>query len=137
MINYMKMIPGHFIYETFAWADANSLSTQDYRQLLLDTIFVPCPTGWWNLDSFRVCEALECGCLPIVEKKPFDYFSKLFGSRYPFLSVESWDQAPDLINKLLADPVRLEHARKQCHRWWRHHKIGLKKNIARLAEKKL
>jgi len=136
MITHMRTVPQHFVYETFAWADANSLSRPDYRNILLNSIFVPCPTGWWNIDSFRVSEALECGCIPIVENKPFDYFTRLFG-RYPFLSVSTWDQAPELINKLLADPIRLEQVRRRCHQWWLHHKKTLKKEIATLCIKKL
>ena len=137
MIAQMKSIPcTYYIHETFAWADPKSLSIIDYRNLLLKTIFVPCPTGWWNLDSFRVYEALEAGCIPIVEKKPFDYFSKLFG-RYPFLSVDRWEEAPDLINHLLADPVRLEQKRQQCLKWWLNQKKRLQKRVEHLCQKHL
>lgn len=136
MIANMKNVPNHYIYETFAWADPNSLTTEDYRNLLLNTIFVPCPTGFWNLDSFRLSETLECGCIPIVEKKPFDYFTKLYGN-HPFISVDSWDQAPALINELLADPVRLEYRRQKCYNWWLEHKKSLKAKIARLCIEKL
>ena len=105
----MKSISPHLIYETFAFSDPNSLSTVNYRQLMLDTIFIPCPTGWWNLDSFRVYEALECGCIPIVEKQPLDYFRKFFPD-HPFIAVDSWDQAPQQIKLLMDNPAELENA---------------------------
>ena len=54
MIKSLESVPSHFIYETFAFGDPNSLSTVDYRQLMLDTIFIPCPTdgGIWILSAF-------------------------------------------------------------------------------------
>lgn len=133
MIIHLKTVPNYFIHETFTWADPNSLSTNDYRELLLNTIFVPCPTGWWNLDSFRIGEALECGCIPIVEKKPFDYFSRLFSGKYPFLAVDTWDKAPALINELLANPIKLEQTRQRCHRWWLSRKKTMKNKVAQLS----
>lgn len=136
MINQMKKVPNFYIYETFAWADVNSLSKEDYRNIMLDSIFIPCPTGWWNLESFRVYEALEAGCIPIVEKKPFNYFARLLRD-YPFPAVSSWEEAPDVINKLLADPERLEKLRAKCHRWWLKHKTKIKKETASLCKRKL
>jgi hypothetical protein len=67
----------------------DSLSIEEYRNLFLNTTFMPCPKGCWNFDCFRVCEALECGCISIVEKIPFDYFQRLMGD-YPFLAVNTW-----------------------------------------------
>ena len=124
MAQSMKTIDGYTMHETFAFADPNGLAVNHYRDLLLTTIFAPCPRGFWNLDSFRVYEALECGCIPIVEKYPVDYFGKFFGA-HPFLVVESWDQAPQLINDLLADPVALEQRRRACYSWWCSYKENL------------
>jgi hypothetical protein len=128
MIAAMKNVPNYHIHEIFAYHGPNSLPVDEYQELLLNTIFVPCPTGWINLDSFRVYEALECGCIPIVEKKPLDYFGKYFGN-HPFLVIESWDQAPTLIAEVLADPVRLEERRLACHQWWLMHKDAVKKEL--------
>lgn len=128
MINQMKTIPNYFFYEIFSFNAANSLKPGDYRDVLLDSIFVPCPRGWWNLDSFRVSEALECGCIPIVERTPFDYFEKFYG-KYPFISVESWDGVPELINALRSDPLRLEQLRLECYQWWVKYKKEMKSQI--------
>lgn len=128
MINQMKKVPNYFFYETFAFFDTNAMSAQDYRDVLLDSIFVPCPRGSWNLDSFRVCEALECGCIPIVEKTPLDYFANFYQS-YPFLAVNNWEEAPDMVNELLADPNRLEKHRSDCTVWWKKQKERLKNKV--------
>jgi len=135
MINNMKKVPDFRIHETFKWEDPNALSVTDYRNILLESVFVPCPRGWWNLDSFRLYEALECGCIPIVEKTPFDYFQKMFGS-YPFLSVNSWDEAPELINNYLSDPAALEELRMECFSWWNNYKKGMQRSVSDVIHEK-
>jgi hypothetical protein len=114
MIHAMQQIPNHYVHGIQSFGAHDSLLTQDCRNLLLDSVFVPCPRGGWNLDSFRVSEALEAGCIPIVEKTPFDYFGKFYGN-YPCLAVSSWYEAPPLIQALLADPEQLENLRQTCH----------------------
>jgi len=101
------------------------LPVEDYARLLSDTIFAPCPAGWENLDSFRVCEALEAGCIPIVQRRPFfDYFEHLFGD-HPMLSVASWSEAPALIASLQKDRGALDRRRVACARWWRDYRASL------------
>lgn len=121
MLNQLKVFPNHFMYETFAWADPNALDAISYRNVLLDTIFAPSPIGWINLDSFRLYEALECGCIPIVQKGPDDYFKQYFGS-HPFIVIDTWDQAPELMRSLIDNPALLEQRRIECYEWWQAHK---------------
>lgn len=121
MIAAMKTIPDYFIHETATWEDPNGLSTEKYRDILLKTVFVPCARGWVNLDSFRLYEALECGCIPIVEKGPPDYFAYAFGD-HPFLTISSWDEAPALIKKFIDDRNLCEKKRKECYAWWCNYK---------------
>lgn len=128
MINALKQVPNFYVHETFAWADPSSLPVDKYQGLLLDTVFAPCPVGWWNLDSFRVYEALECGCIPIVEKQPIDYFALYYGP-HPFLTVDSWDQAPILMNELISNPSLLEERRAACTQWWLKYKQQVKSEL--------
>lgn len=132
MITNMKKIPPYFVYETTTFADPRALPIDQYRDVMLDSIFIPCPRGFWNLDSFRVYEALECGCIPIVEKTPLDYFTLFFGE-HPFLSVSTWDDVPALIEDLLSDPERLENRRAECYQWWLDYKTNLKSKVAEIV----
>jgi hypothetical protein len=134
MIQNMRKIPKYYIHETFDFNAPDALSAANYRDLLLESIFVPCPRGWWNLDSFRLSEALECGCIPIVENAPFDYFSRLFGESYPFPSLTSWNELTRIIRPLLAQPERLEKLRQDCYTWWINYKAKEKEHIAKLVE---
>ncbi len=52
------------------------LGTPEYRDLMCDSIFVLCPIGNWNIDSFRIYEALECGAIPIAIMKNADQNSE-------------------------------------------------------------
>jgi hypothetical protein len=98
------------------------LAIADYAQLMSETVFAPCPSGWQNLDSFRVCEALEAGCIPIVERRAsYDYFRHLFGE-HKMITVSDWSEAPAAIAQLQADPDALERRRLACETWWQEHK---------------
>lgn len=124
MIQEMRNVPNYHLHQIHAWADARSLSTKDYRNLMLDTIFIPCARGCYNLDSFRLYEALECGCIPVVEKVPYDYFGSFFGN-HPFIAVSSWTEAPRIIQALLNNPAALEAKREACYEWWQRFKKNM------------
>ena len=105
------------------------LGIADYAAILSDSVFAPCPAGWENLDSFRVCEAFEAGCIPIVETRPsYDYFHHLMPG-HPSLAVRSWPEAPGLLRPLLANPAALETKRDECARWWRAYRTTLSSRV--------
>jgi hypothetical protein len=135
MINHMKKVPHYFFLETDSWGrnDPISLTASECRELLLKTIFVPCPGGWKNMDSFRVYEALECGCIPIVETFPRDYFRNFFPN-HPFLTVDSWEEAPALIQTYIADSQALEKKRLECYGWWQDLKKYLNQTLVSLVK---
>jgi hypothetical protein len=90
--------------------------------------------GFQNLDSFRVYEALECGCIPIVERRPgFDYFRRLLGP-YPFISTTNWHDAGIQVARLLAEPALLEARRFECEEWWRDLKHRLSERMAQICD---
>ncbi len=138
MINNMKKVSNYFFLETNDWGtkDQKSLTGSEFRELMFKTIFVPCPGGWANMDSFRVYESLESGCIPIVEKFPHDYFTSFFPN-HPFLTVDSWEEAPDLIQAYLADPEALEKKRLECCAWWKEYKENIKQALVSIVKQKL
>jgi hypothetical protein len=89
-----------------------------------DTVVAPCPAGWSNLETFRVYEALEAGCIPIVENRPgFDYFTRLLGP-HPMPTVATWGDAATLVKRLKAEDG-LEPLRQTCAAWWAQYKHAL------------
>lgn len=97
-----------------------------YREMLLKSAFVPCPMGNANLESYRTYEALECGAIPIVERRwTLDYYHRLLGPGFPGIAVSRWPSARARILDLLNDPARLDDLQRQCVAWWRDYKITL------------
>ena len=125
MSNYA---PGE-IHLTSGFHAADNLSVKQYQALLKKSIFAPCPQGNVNLDSYRVYEALECGCIPIVEKRRgFDYFTHLLG-RHPIPVVEDWSAAPGVANAILEQDGGLL-AQRFCQDWWSRKKSTLRQALA-------
>lgn len=108
---------------------SRACTPSEYREVLLNSTFVPCPMGNVNLDSFRVYEALECGSIPIVEKRlQLDYFRRLLGD-HPIPTFSTWAKAAQFISALQADPQKLHNVRNNCFAWWRSYKQLLQERI--------
>jgi hypothetical protein len=66
---------------------------------------IPCPSGPVTPDTFRLWEALESGCVPIVDAScpkigfPPYFWERMFGEKPPFQLVHNWDCLPDLIQE--------------------------------------
>ncbi len=112
-------------------SDRAPLTQGAYRAMLDECVIAPCPAGSEALDTTRLCEALEAGCIPIVERREgFDYFRHAFGA-HPIPTLSDWSEAPEMIRDLQSAD-RLETKRAQCHAWWRHYKGHLAARIAGL-----
>ena len=60
-------------------------------EILSSTEFIPCPNGFFHPETYRLYEALECECIPIVENA-FKYYDRLFPNN-PFIKVDKWRDA--------------------------------------------
>ena len=128
MITNMSRINGGYNHLISGWQASDSLSPQSYRDIMNDSIFAPCPAGWANLDSYRVWESLEAGCIPIVEKRQYyDYFQMVAGD-HPMVTVESWDNIHEVL-LAIGDLQDIEARRVQCYDWWMGYKRELTSKI--------
>ncbi len=133
MLAAMESLGGGFKHLTSDFNSADALPVSAYRALMDESIFIPCPSGWSNLDSFRVYEALEAGCIPIVEKRPnFDYFARLCGP-HPLPTVSTWSEVPALIQRLQADGS-VEALRQTCAEWWTSYVPALKQSLEKTVK---
>jgi hypothetical protein len=110
---------------------SNRLSPKDMSVIYSNSIFIPCPKGALNIDSFRVTEALEAGCIPLVETN--DYWFNLYGPYFPAIQLLTWNDAPKLISEALSNPDKLEIKRQQCYLWWKNYKEYTKSLIEELV----
>jgi GR25 family glycosyltransferase involved in LPS biosynthesis len=100
------------------WNDPASVPKDAYLYGMLDSIFVPCPSGV-NPETFRMYEALECGCIPIVLKTVQNevWFNWVSG-HIPLLNIKTWEEAVRLMFTLLSKPETLEIYRGQILTRW-------------------
>ena len=126
MRSAMMTIPDGKIH--VAADESERLTPADMSKIYRNSIFVPAPHGWFVIDSFRVTEALEAGCIPIVERS--DYWQNLYGEEPPFIQVSNWAEVPYVVNALLRDPVMLEELRLRCYNWW----LGTKDLVTQQVE---
>lgn len=127
MVNLFKRVTPNFYYKCSAFNSGDALNTQKYRAVLDNSKFAPCPYGHINNDTFRICEALESGCIPVVLKHaphlPADpsYWHFLFDSEedIPFIITDTWDEAYDRMLTLLQNPKRLTAVQNSCIEFWK------------------
>ena len=106
------------------------LTPSDFSGLLFQSTFSPCPMGNVNLECFRVYEALECGSIPIVEKRlTLDYFRDLLGD-HPMPAVRSWPEARRFVEDMLRRPDEIDRLQERCIRWWVDFKKQYKEHVA-------
>ena len=98
---------------------AQGLEYSAYMKLMCKAKVIPCPAGPFSPDSFRLYEALEAGCIPIVQDR--DFWTLLFGE-VPFPVVSDWDNIQDLINHFKDRP----DVANRCSAWWQLKKRELK-----------
>ncbi len=93
------------------WNDKEQSSGEDYCGRLKNSIFVPIPKGN-NYETFRLYEALEAGCIPlIVREKGDESYWKWVTSNIPLINVPSYNAAKDVIKFLMSNE---EHKNKYC-----------------------
>ena len=68
--------------------DRKIISIDEMNDVLSSTQFIPCPYGFFHPETYRVFEALECGCIPIVESA-YNYYDRVFPNN-PFIKINKW-----------------------------------------------
>jgi hypothetical protein len=97
----------------------SGLEYGDYLSFMARARVVPCPGGPFTPDTFRLFEALEAGCIPVVEQS--DYWKRLFGFE-PFPVVDNWGEFSERLRSLLA---RWPSNANQLSAWWQKEKRNL------------
>ena len=94
-------------------------------EILSSTEFIPCPNGFFHPETYRLYEALECECIPIVENA-FRYYDRLFPNN-PFIKVDKWIEAKSMIKEW--DREQIKKKREECKSWWKQYKSKLQEDI--------
>ena len=111
------------------WNDPTGLSAKDYKEIMLNTMFVPCPGGM-NWETFRLYEALECGCIPLVIKtEENEAWFRWISNKIPLLPITSWDDAVRLMMTLMSNQRRIEVYRDELSKGWSKWKKEVKGEV--------
>ena len=94
-------------------------------EILSSTEFVPCPSGFVHPETYRLYEALECECIPIVENA-YKYYDRLFPGN-PFLKVDKWIDAKFIIKEWSGEQIKKKQ--EECNMWWDLYKKQLQEFI--------
>ena len=101
------------------------MKTEEMTNVLSSTIFIPCPNGFVHPETYRLYEALECNCIPIVENT-YKYYDRLFYNN-PFVKVDKWIEAKSVIEEWGNDQIKRK--REECRTWWNQYKNQLQEFI--------
>jgi len=123
LFQFSDMKPS-FIHRTTKF-DEKIITVDEMNKVLSSTEFVPCPNGFVHPETYRIYEALECGCIPIVENV-YKYYDRLFPGN-PFLKVGKWIEARSIIQRWKSEQI--SQKREECKIWWARYKDSLKKFI--------
>ena len=125
-------IPNHLIHITPTWKSALNLDAETYNGMMLQSQFVPCMTGVWNVESYRFYEAIENGAIPLITTDKLDsYKNMLAGSvNPPLVATETWKAAAQVMNTLSSQPVILDKLQTDMWLWWSGYKDYLRTVIA-------
>ena len=98
--------------------DQKIISVDEMSEVLSLTEFIPCPNGFFHPETYRVYEALECGCIPIVENA-YKYYDRLFPDN-PFIKIGKWADARPIIKSWKSDQIKQK--KEECNIWWSREK---------------
>tara|TARA_Y100000590_G_C15561074_1_gene954784 strand:+ start:16 stop:906 length:891 start_codon:yes stop_codon:yes gene_type:complete len=101
------------------------ISVDEMSEILSSTVFIPCPNGFFHPETYRLYEALECGCIPIVESA-YNYYDRLFPNN-PFIKVNKWTEAKSIIKDWKSDQITKKQ--QECSIWWSEYKNILQEFI--------
>jgi len=105
--------------------DPKQLTTKEYAQVLADSVFAIAPQGGYNLDSFRIYEALEASTIPVVmNSTPYfkvtsSYWHLIFQgeTELPFVRADNWEEAADKCAKIIHEG-RVDEVQAKCRAFW-------------------
>ena len=123
LFQFSDIVPS-YLYKTEKFNE-KILEVDEMSKILSSTDFIPCPNGFVHPETYRLYEALECECIPIVENA-YRYYDRLFPNN-PFLKVDKWQEAKLLIKDWKRE--KISEKRDECKSWWKQYKNQLQKFV--------
>jgi hypothetical protein len=104
VLTHMQKYNKKYVHLTKKWNCPTALNSDELYKIYSETLLIPCPMGSYNYDSFRICEALESGSIPVVKiYDDINYFKFIFGDN-PIPIVNEWSELDNLYKKIILNP---------------------------------
>jgi hypothetical protein len=111
--------------DSLAQSNPKRLSKAEFDAVLAASVFAPCPMGNATIDTTRVYESLEFGCIPLVEIRPtLDYYTNLLGP-HPMPTFRNWSDARRYAENLFNDKPALLRKQAEIVQWWTNYKSNM------------
>lgn len=122
-VTQLKMMNRGFLYESPGFW--RGLPRDEYYKRMAESKVVACPSGGAFPESLRIFEAIEAGCVPVVENHQFgnvSYWDYVFGERPPFPILVHWSDFPRHLDQALRE---WPENRNLIQAWWAAYKAKL------------
>jgi hypothetical protein len=114
----------------YVLSQGQRIPRHEFQDVLQQSRFVPCPMGNVMLETWRAYEALEAGCIPLLERRAtMDYYRNLLGD-HPIPTFSSWREARRFVSRQLETPVDLDRRQRELLQWWNGAKGAWRKRVA-------
>jgi hypothetical protein len=120
---FLRSLPNGFFFGGKRFGQG--LPLPHYRKQLMQSAFALCPEGDRHLDTFRLYESLQAGCIPVVVDQR-SMALPMLGSTPPFPVWSSWQEALVWVQGLLDKPEELDSTQSSVRLWWRTRCIELR-----------
>jgi len=125
-----KLKDGHLhVTDRFGGYGKKGMPFQAYLDITCMSKYVICPSGSFTADTFRVYEAIECGSIPICDKRSprdapdFNYWNQCYPQNN-LITVDSWLELPDI----------LQSQPESDGTWWVEYKEYIANKLIKFAE---
>lgn len=125
----MGRMQGGLLYPTNGFAQG--YDPRAYYNILKMSKVAVCPAGAKTPDTFRLYEAIEAGCVPIVDQLSPQgdggYWERVYGPKHPLPTIRNWNSLPKLVDELLEN---YEERSAHIQRWWKKWKERFAAKVA-------
>ena len=130
MLNTLSQIKPNYTHNANGFSSADAFTPALYSETMSQFKFSPSPVGNFNVECFRVWEALELGSIPIVEiKKNCNTYNNLESGAAPFYQITTWQEGANVMQFLLQNESILNQHAQELQQWWKRTKIKLRHHL--------
>lgn len=118
MIKKFSHLKQNFTHVTDSFFSSDHLKPKEYKEILNNSIFVLCPRGYSNFESFRILESLENFTIPIFKRELFfDHLKPIYG-QHIFLNSYTWKGLAKKVSTYLNNEQQLEIYFNELMKWY-------------------